>query len=238
MIRRGSTKYPLFPKGNHCPNAAKVFNSTTEDYRGTQALTYVHKTHRCIPEIQFSNFVCQRVSQICLKLTTAFPPPKHCHFVNSLSHQSQFNALFRIIPPTTLQSSLFLTFSLCPIENGTVCFHLRVSQSLMEPLWVPEMLLLWFREDFHTQTCRQALTSTTRFPHEAAAQQPESLVTLSPLQLPPKAGTLAVLSPQQMQGIANTLVDLQQWIQQYCSHQECLHSLQQISLVNSTKILR
>lgn len=46
MIRRGYTKYPLFLKGNHCPNTTKVFNTTTEDYRVGHRpwLTYVKPT--------------------------------------------------------------------------------------------------------------------------------------------------------------------------------------------------
>lgn len=91
-------------------------------------MTYVHKPHTYLPKIQFSNFVCQRVSQICLKLTTAFSPPKQCHFVNSLSHQGQFNALYSGLYHPQLYSPLFSTLSLCPMENGTVCFYLRVCQ--------------------------------------------------------------------------------------------------------------
>lgn len=45
------------------------------------------------------------------------------------------------------------------------------------------------------------------------------------------------LLSQPMQGIANTLI-FSNGLSRYCSHQECLYSVQQISLVNSRKILR
>lgn len=195
MIRRGYTKYPLFPKGNHCPAAAKVFNTTTEDYRVGHRpwLTYINPTHAS------------------LKFSSAISFAKEYHrFVwrSLLPFLLQNSVILWILFPIRINSMHFIqdytthNFTvlssrpyLCPTENGTACFYLRVCQVTDGASMGPRDVITMVYRDLHNQTCRQALLSTMRLPLKAEPQWPECLVTLSPLHLPPKAGTLAVLSP-------------------------------------------
>lgn len=142
---------------------------------------------------------------------------------------------FRTIPPTTLQESSLL--DLFSVLQKMECHEVLASiwefgKPLMEPLWVPEVLLLWFTENFHTQTCRQALPSTTRCP----------LSNLSALWcfLPSwsRSPGSSLCSPSECRALPTHCWIFSTGFSRYCSHQQCLHSLQQISLVNSRKILR
>lgn len=188
-----------------------------------------------IPEIQCSNFARQRLSQICLKLTTGFSPSKHCHFVNSLSHKGQFKALFSGLYHPQLHRVLSLTY-----RNGTAGFHLRVWQvtdgASMGPRDVITMVYRGFPHPnlqagtaFNHEVFTGSCTSATWVPWDTFCPSPPSQSRSPGSSLSSHSGCRAWLTPW--------------WIfsngfSRYCSHQECLHSLQQISLVNSRKVLR
>lgn len=166
MIRRGYTKYPLFPKGNHCPAAAKVFNTTTEDYRVGHRpwLTYINPTHAS------------------LKFSSAILFAKEYHrFVwrSLLPFLLQNNVILWILFPIRINSVHFIqdytthNFTvlssrpcLCPTENGTACFYLRVCQVTDGASMGPRDVITMVYRGF-TQPNLQAGTA---FNHEASTQ--------------------------------------------------------------------
>lgn len=164
MIRRGYTKYPLFPKGNHCPAAAKVFNTTTEDYRvgHTPWLTYIN------PHMPPWNSVQQFCSP---KSITDLSDAHYCLSSSKTVSFCEFSfpsgsiqcTLFRTIPPTTLQSSLL---DLISVLQKMALLALRVCQVTDGASMGPRDVITMVYRGF----IQPNLQAGTAFNHEASTQ--------------------------------------------------------------------
>lgn len=213
MIRRGYTKYPLFPKGNHCPAAAKVFNTTTEDYRVGHRpwLTYRNPTHASLKfssailfAKEYHRFVWRSLLPFLLQnsviLWILFPIRiNSMHFIQDYTTHNF----------TVLSSRPYL----CPTENGTACF-----KSLPSHWWS-----LHGSQRCYYYGLQRIYTTKLAGRHCFQPRGFHSKLNLSDLSaLWPFLPFISLLKQepwqfslptQQMQSIANTLVDLQQRIQ-------------------------
>lgn len=227
MIRRGYTKYPLFPRGNHCPNAAKVLNITTEDYSVGHRpwLKYTIPTHASLKVSsailftkEYHRFVWSSLLPFLLQniviLWILFPIRLNSmHFFQDYTpHNFTESSPLDLISLSYRKWNCLLSFqSLAShwwsLHGSQRCYYYGLQRiSTLKPAGKH----CFQPQGFHTKLHLSNLRALQHF-----------LPFISLLKQEPWQFSLLT---QQMRGIANTLLDLQQWITRYCSHQERLHS--------------